>query len=170
MAFPGRGKGVVARHPDFDSFYAAEYGRVRAAVLVACGDPEVASDATQEAFVRAFARWPRLAKQSWRTGWVMTTALYLARKRRGASVERMAKALRPGAVQHEHEAAVERRDLTVALRGLGHRQRAATLLHYMGDLAVSEVATVMGISEGTVKAHLSQARRALRTKLEVEHV
>lgn len=43
----------------------------RAAVLV-LPDPQFASDATQEAFEKAYARWRRLNKQQWVAGWVMT--------------------------------------------------------------------------------------------------
>jgi RNA polymerase sigma-70 factor (ECF subfamily) len=45
------------------------------------------------------------------------------------------------------------------------RQRAVVVLHYLDDLPVSEVAAVLGCSEGTVKTHLHRARRSLATTL-----
>jgi DNA-directed RNA polymerase specialized sigma24 family protein len=44
---------------DFDSFYSAEYPNVYRAARAWTGDEQAALDATQEAFVRAFARWRR---------------------------------------------------------------------------------------------------------------
>jgi RNA polymerase sigma-70 factor (ECF subfamily) len=55
--------------------------------------------------------------------------------------------------------------LLETLRELPHRQRTAVLLHYVADMPVREVAEVMGVAEGTVKALLSQARKKLRTIL-----
>jgi len=48
-----------------------------------------------------------------------------------------------------------------AVLQLPARQRAVVVLHYLDDLPVSEVAAVLGCSEGTVKTHLHRARRAL---------
>ncbi|MGH2756795.1 MAG: sigma factor-like helix-turn-helix DNA-binding protein [Actinomycetota bacterium] len=59
-----------------------------------------------------------------------------------------------------------RLDLTAALRILPHKQRTAMVLFYLGDLPVPQIAHLMQISEGTVKAHLAQGRRALRGSME----
>lgn len=60
-------------------------------------------------------------------------------------------------------------DVTAALRSLPNRQRQAVLLFYIGDLPVAAVANVMGVSEGTVKAHLSQARASIKHRLGAEY-
>jgi RNA polymerase sigma factor (sigma-70 family) len=56
------------------------------------------------------------------------------------------------------------------LRRLPERQRHATILFYWGDMPVSVIADLMNVAEGTVKAHLAQARKSLRTTLEVADV
>ncbi len=48
-----------------------------------------------------------------------------------------------------------------AVRALPERQRVAVVLHHLDDLSISEVAAVMNIAEGTVKATLFKARAAL---------
>lgn len=50
---------------------------------------------------------------------------------------------------------------------LPERQRAAIVLRYFVDLPVSEVADVMGIKEGTVKALTHQAVGNLRRALDI---
>ncbi|MDP3712448.1 MAG: sigma-70 family RNA polymerase sigma factor [Mycobacteriales bacterium] len=58
-------------------------------------------------------------------------------------------------------------DLRRAVARLAHRQRLAVELHYVLDLPVADVATVMGCSTGTVKSTLFDARARLRVMLEV---
>lgn len=144
----------------FQDFYAAEYDRVLASAYAFCRHREAALDATQEAFARAFARWRRLEREEWAGAWVATTALNLLRRhppRVDRSVsESESPATSPGSPEI---------DLLDALRTLSKRQRQAATLFYVTDLPIAVVARLMGLSEGTVKAHLSRARDALRTRL-----
>ena len=56
-------------------------------------------------------------------------------------------------------------ELAVAVADLSPQQRAVVVLHYLDDLAVSDVADAMGLSEGAVKYHLHKARNRLRALL-----
>lgn len=153
---------------DFETFYRAEYPRVYRAVYLATANPDVALDATQEAFKRAYARWWRLSRHEWAGGWVMTTALN-ASKRAGRNAAREVAGHIDVRVSHAGPNA-HRVDVASALQKLGPRQRVATVLFYLGDVPIPDIAHAMGISEGTVKAHLAQAREKLRTELEVHDV
>ncbi len=148
----------------FEMFFRAEYPQVYRAVFLATGDRETAEDAVQEAFARAFARWPRLSRDEWAGGWVMTTALNACKRflrRRSAT----------GVTREQSDVSLdEKADVTVALRALPSRQRQAVLLFYLGDLPIGGIAQVMGLAEGTVKAHLAQARSALRNRLGDDYV
>ena len=53
-------------------------------------------------------------------------------------------------------------DLHDAIRELPERQREVITLHYLADLSVAVIAAQLGISEGTVKSQLHDARHALR--------
>ncbi|MGC5168639.1 RNA polymerase sigma factor [Luteimicrobium sp. DT211] len=59
----------------------------------------------------------------------------------------------------------ESTDLGRAVARLAPRQRAAVVLHYYVDLPVSDVATLLGCAEGTVKSTLHDARAALERTL-----
>ena len=55
-------------------------------------------------------------------------------------------------------------DGVAALLGsLPRQQRVAAALFYVDGLSIAEVADAMGIAEGSVKSHLYDARRALRS-------
>ena len=56
-------------------------------------------------------------------------------------------------------------DLLDALGQLPANQRAALVLHYRSDLAVKEIATILGVSAATVKVHLHRGRKHLRDTL-----
>lgn len=58
-------------------------------------------------------------------------------------------------------------DVGRAVARLPRRQRLAVELFYVLDLPAADVAAVMGCSVGTVSSTLSDARRSLRTQLEV---
>ena len=149
---------------DFKDFYEASFGRVSAAVRAYCGNADVARDATQESFARAYARWKRLSSMTSPEAWVTTTALNESR--------RQFRRRRPPAGESNQAVegpTTERLDLLAILRALPPRQRQAVVLHYLMDCPVVMVADLMGISEGTVKAHLHKGRAALRRAMEVRH-
>jgi RNA polymerase sigma-70 factor (ECF subfamily) len=52
-----------------------------------------------------------------------------------------------------------------AVEGLSERQRTVFLLRYVEEQELSEIARATGLSEGTVKAHLSRALGKVRTEL-----
>lgn len=155
--------GAAELDPSFEDFYRAEQAKVFRAARAFSGDREVAAEATQEAFGRAFARWRRLSTAEWAGGWVMTTALNLCRralKRDSTTLE---------VIDTTPTSNEERLDVVRALQILPRRQREAAVLFYIGDLPMSVVAELMGVAEGSVKSHLARARSNLRDLLEVQN-
>jgi RNA polymerase sigma-70 factor (ECF subfamily) len=55
-----------------------------------------------------------------------------------------------------------------AVRALPPRQAQVVVMHYVDDSGVDEIAGVLGIAPGTVKATLFQARRTLAVSLGCE--
>lgn len=148
----------------FEEFYASEFERVFAACYAFCRERDVANEATQEAFARAFARWRRLSHQEWAGAWVTTTALNWLR--RNLPARREAHGIDHQTSSNDLE---NKMDVMRALNSLPVRQRQATVLFYVADYPISAIAELMHLSEGTVKVHLSRARKALRRTLEEQH-
>lgn len=145
----------------------AEYERLVRAVSLVTGSPELAEEAVQEGFARAWERARRGQHFEHLGGWVATVALNLARsgRRRRLSerraVERLAN-VSAGEPVHAVEIAMVVRS---AVDGLARRQRDAVVLYYLLDIDVATVAALLGISEGTVKTALARARGRLAVVL-----
>ena len=147
----------------FETWYVCEHPKVLAALTWVAGDPHVAADATDEAFARAYAEWRRVGRMASPGGWVYRVALNVVRRRmRRASLEQR-RVVPPAAVAH-----VVDREIWAVVRQLPERQRVAVVLRYLLDLPEKEVATVMGISRGTVASALAAARQRLAGWLTVE--
>lgn len=144
---------------EFETFYRRELQSVFRATFVFSGDRNVALDATQEAFARAFARWRRLRNKPWAGGWVMTTAMNLCRSH--ASYARRVESREEIELPGSHPAQGTRLDMRKAISTLSFRSRQAAVLYYIADFSVAEVADRMEITEGAVKSHLFRARKAL---------
>ncbi len=130
----------------------------------------------QEALARAWERSERGQRIAAPSAWVMTVAMNLIRSRfRRILAERRAhERLRDRSGQDHSSylgsgrspsAVGDAIDVRRALAALPRRQREATVLRYYLGMEVREIATVLGIAEGTAKTTLHRARRALARAL-----
>lgn len=150
---------------EFDEFYRATAQRVVHVVYAATGDLELARDATQEAFARAWQRWDQVSSADEPLAWVRTVARRIAistwRKdtNRRRALERQGPVGEPSAPDETRVAVVE------ALRTLGPEVRDTVALHYLADLSVDEIARQVDSPPGTIKARLHRGRAQLATIL-----
>ena len=166
-AFPTREAGTrdrVTEQRTFDEMYGSTYAAVYRASYLVAADRAVAEEAAQEAFARALERWERLRNEPWVVGWVLKTAMNVAR-RAMRRVPRAEPAAEVEASSGDPDAAI---DLRNAIRRLSRRQQACVVLHYFADMPVADVAAALGMNSGTVKVHLSRARRHLGAHLKEE--
>jgi RNA polymerase sigma-70 factor (ECF subfamily) len=146
--------------PDFETWYEEEHPRVLAALTVASGRPDVAADATDEAFVRAYERWDRVRRMGSPGGWLYKVALNDLRRRcRRQAIER--ELLRRHVPPATESPAAPAPHVWDAVASLPSRQRTAVALRYILDLPEAEVAKVMRVSRGSASASLTSARRRL---------
>jgi RNA polymerase sigma-70 factor (ECF subfamily) len=147
----------------FETWYLREHPRVVAALTWVAGDPDVAADATDEAFARAYANWRRVGQMASPGGWVYRVALNVVRRRMRRAALEQRTVEPPAEVAHvvDHE-------IWTVVQQLPERQRVAVVLRYLLDLPERDVATAMGISRGTVASALAAARRRLAAWLTME--
>jgi DNA-directed RNA polymerase specialized sigma24 family protein len=147
---------------DFELWYQTQRPRVLAACMALASDLDAAREATDEAFTRALECWSTVRGMVSPGGWTQTVALnYLRRGLRRRRRERGGLGERPSVPPP----AVPDTELWAAVRSLPHRQQTAVVLRYVHDLRYEEIATVMGISRGTVASTLAAARAGLTALL-----
>jgi RNA polymerase sigma factor (sigma-70 family) len=132
---------------------------------------EDADDAAQEGFLLA---WRHIARYDpsrpfapWLMRIVMNAAADLRRKRRVRSTEPIPVNVLSDAASPEVETdrILFSAQLEAALAKLPERQRAAVVLFDAEGYAHADIATLLGVPEGTVRSDVFHARRALRQSL-----
>lgn len=141
--------------------YAAAYRRLVVQLTALTGDLTEAEDVVQEAFARALPRWRRLAAYDDPEAWVRTVAVNLARNRWRSRRRGAAALLRLAPPDPAPEPSPDQVLVLQLLRTLPFDQRVVLVLHHLADQPVAAIADRLGVPEGTVKARLSRARRAL---------
>ena len=150
---------------DYDEFFRSHYAPLVRALAVAAGNEE-AADAVQDAFLEAHRRWGRISGYDRPEAWVRRVALNRLTDGHRRRVRRDRVAARLG-VAEAPELEPADLDLLRAVRALPEGQRLAVCLHYLADLSVDDVAEALGVTSGTVKSQLHDARRSLASAQEV---
>jgi RNA polymerase sigma-70 factor (ECF subfamily) len=149
----------------FDSFWNREHTAVLALAAALTGDWGVAEDLTQDAFSAAHRRWAEIDSPG---AWVRRVIANRAashwrrRAREAAALVRLAARPSPVALTPEYD------EFWRTVRALPRRQAQVVALRYLDDRSIAEIAEVLNIAEGTVKATLSHAHRALARSLSLE--
>jgi RNA polymerase sigma-70 factor (ECF subfamily) len=145
--------------------------RARVVAMRLMGDPDDADDLVQEAFLRVLDRIgsfdPSRPFEPWFTRVLLNLGLDLKRKQAVRRPQLRDVDAEPGRERPDQD--VERaelgRSLRNALNRLPARQRAIVTLFELDGLSTGEVATMLNVSQVTVRWHLHQARRTLREAL-----
>lgn len=142
------------------------------ALALTLADVGLAREATDEAMLRAYTRWPVVGGYDNPSGWVYRVGLNWATSRwRRTSRERP--------LSHvDHPDPTGRRGATdppdpaglAAVDALGHlsvKLRAVVVARVLLDLSTADTAAVLDIPQNTVKSRLARALATLRTELSI---
>lgn len=152
------------------ALYEQHVGRVYRMACRMTGNDTLAEDLTQEVFVRAFGRLGEFRFGSRLSTWLhtitMTTVLNGLRRTRRIE-EREPAHEDPGVFDRGREDpdATLRLSLHAAIDELNDGQRAVFVMHDLEGFTHAEIATALGIEEGSSKARLSRGRARLREVL-----
>jgi RNA polymerase sigma-70 factor (sigma-E family) len=159
---------------DFDEFLREHLTPLVRFAGVLTGDTYLAQDLTQDALVRAHARWRRIGGMdrpelyvrrmitngylSWRRRWAVRTIQPVA------DADRLSRATSP-----DHAPGVADQDQVAALLAtLSRRQRAVLVLRFYEGRSDGEISEILGCSAGTVRSHVSRALASLRERVHDE--
>ena len=160
-----------ARDGDHDAFAELVHGcvaRLDTAARLILRDGELARDAVQEGLFRAWRDLRSLRDPDRFDAWVyrltVNACLDSARRRRRRPVEVEIIEMYEPAQPDPADVVADRALVDGVMRHLDERGRSVIVLHYFLDLPLSEVATCLGIPEGTVKSRLNRALREMRSE------
>ena len=150
--------------PAFEALFRRELGPISRTAYLIVGDWEVAREIAQDTFVQVLRHWEKVGAMESSGGWARRVAIRKAvrSRRRDARGRASLRTVIPTLLGEPDLAGL---DVHRALLTLPARQRAAIALHYLEDRPVTEIAMLLGCSEGTVKTHLARGRAALATQL-----
>lgn len=154
--------------PDwFGALFNAQFRSMQTlATFLGADDPE---DIASEAFVRLYQRRRRLTDAAARTAYLRTIVVNLSRsrirhlvvvRRHPDPVSEHVPSAEDAAIRSMGDVALE-----AGLSQLSGRHREALVLRFWLGLSEKEMGAAMGVSMGTVKAHVSRGLAALRTSL-----
>ncbi len=150
-------------------------------LMASTRDVDLAETLTQECFLKAHRNWKHFRGESSAMTWLMRIAINLQkdhwRNRRlqfwrqtrtnAVDVDEASEWLPSGERTAEQQLLARERvgQVWKAMDGLSERQRTVFLLRYVEEQELSDIAEATGLSEGTVKAHLSRALGKVRAEL-----
>ncbi|MDH5505660.1 MAG: RNA polymerase sigma factor [Anaerolineae bacterium] len=134
------------------------------------GDPEVAADLMQEAFLRLYRFADRIEPDRPLEPWLARVTANLAytwvRRRRWLQpLEDVTEWLAGEKKQAPHQIAETREEwqqIEYAIQSLPLPQRVVIALYYLGDYSLKEISDLLDVPEGTVKSRLHYGRDALK--------
>jgi len=172
-------EGIAAQ--EFASIVESHRPQIFRFLLASLRDVDLAETLTQECFLKAHRSWKHFRGESSALTWLMRIAINLQkdhwRNRRmqfwrhtrsnAVDVDDAGEWLPSGerTVEQQLLAREQVAQVWKAVEGLSERQRTVFLLRYVEERELSEIAQATGLSEGTVKAHLSRAVGRVRAEL-----
>jgi RNA polymerase sigma-70 factor, ECF subfamily len=161
------------------------YQSVVRVVYRLCSDPQIAQDAAQEAFIRAWVKLPNFQPQAPFSHWLfriaVNTALDILRKKPEENIENYEEMITVAETNPGPEASYLQKEqknfLKTAIGTLPEAARTVLVLREYAEMSYGEIASVLDIPIGTVMSRLNYARTRLRVILhdycvetELEHV
>ena len=178
MVRPGADRHPDEREASFDRLYEAHRRTLHAFLLGRTGDPELALDLLQEAFVRAWRNLDLLLAlpSARQRAWLLSAARnlvvdqYRRRATRAAAHDALVAATQPADQLSEGPERIAERDRELrlvdeAIRRLPEALRTVLVLQVLDGRTSAEIGDLLDRPAGTVRYQISQARKRLAEEL-----
>lgn len=163
------------KREQFTHLVRKDLSQLRRFLLAACkGNSQEADDIAQEALLKAYEASGTFVDEAGFSKWLYRIACntlidHQRKNTNRATLDIDIDAAYNVASGSQTDSAFAYQELYRAIEGLTLSERTAVLLFYMEDRPVKEIATIMNVAEGTVKASLSRGREHLRERLMVKN-
>lgn len=167
--------------PEFSQVVVAHRPQIFRFLLASTRDPDLAETLTQDCFLKAHRNWASFRGESSPLTWLMRIAINLQkdhwRNRRmqfwrtartnAVDVDEASEWLPSGGSSPEQRllAREQVKQVWRVVEELSPRQKTVFLLRFVEEMEINGIAATTGLSEGTVKAHLSRAVARVRSEM-----
>ncbi len=170
-------------HEEFDDLVREHQQRIFRVVMALVRDSELASNLTQDCFVRAYEKRASFRGDASISTWLIRIAVNLVRdhvrnRRQGfwkklfqrsvdEDVDTTIEDVQDGrsTIEHQLLAREELAAVWSAVSRLTHQQREVFTLRFSEEMTLEEIAAVLDVKLGTVKTHLSRAIASVREQV-----
>ena len=146
--------------------------RLDAAARLILRDHELARDAVQEGFIRAWRNLPTLRDPDRFEGWLRSLVAHacidVLRRRGRRPIEVELSPVDGPAIADIASVVADRELLELALRRLQPEQRAVIVLHYYLGMSLPETAAALGIPIGTAKSRHHRSLAIMRGAIDAD--
>lgn len=153
---------------DFEAFAYDQHPRLVASLTLYCGDRWVAEELAQEALVRVWERWDRVAAMVAPRSWLHRVSINLANSwwRRRQAERRAYRRIGVGDDPNEADSA-EVHAVRAAVSRLPASQRGAVICRYFLEFSVAETAEALNLTPGSVKSATHRGLATLREQFDL---
>ena len=159
-------------HDAFAALVGTSVARLEAVARLILRDSELARDAVQDAYIRAWRDLPGLRDPDRFDAWLhrltVNACLDAVRRRKRRPIEVDLSPIVPPAIGDQAANIADRDQLERGFSRLEPEARALIVLHHYLDLPLPEVAIVLGIPLGTAKSRLHRALGSMRAALDAD--
>jgi RNA polymerase sigma-70 factor (ECF subfamily) len=165
----------VTSNAEYDAFYRAVIKKTVLRAFLLYGDWHQAQDAAQDALMAAYQQWEtKISRRPKHEQWLFI--LRVLANNRNSSLRRMnvhgkamtllhSRLTRSQSIVHV-ETDIQAREAIRLMRTLPPRQRLIAVLHWVEDMPLAEISSILGISASATREHLARARATLRKQLD----
>ncbi|MDP9185523.1 MAG: RNA polymerase sigma factor [Actinomycetota bacterium] len=150
---------------EYSWFFRIEFPSVLRTVFLILRDRGRAEEIAQDAFMQLYVHWRKVSAYERPEAWVRRIAIRMAVRQQKR--DRLRTLLEHAAAEPPRDRAAGL-DLGEAMRDLTPTQKAVVVLYYYEDRPTAEIVEILGMSQSTVRVHLSRARRHLAALLREE--
>ena len=158
-------------HEAFEVLATSAGDRLYAVARLILRSTDLAEDAVQEALVRAWQQLPSLRDPERFDAWLYRLTIHACADQ-GRQLRRRSERVRPlvlePAIDDDTGSVADREQLERGFSRLKPEQRAVLVLHHYSGFSASEIASMLGIPEGTARSRLHYATEAMRAALEAD--